>query len=61
MTKIDYEGGKKAVETIVENSAKVEKILTTLADLNKQLDNATNEYEKLNENLSKLEKTYQQL
>ena len=55
MTKIDYEGGKKAVETIVENSAKVEKILTTIADLNKQLDDATTEYEKLNENLSKLE------
>ena len=56
MTKIDYEGGKKAVENIVENSAKVEKILTTIADLNKQLGDATNEYEKLNENLVNLNK-----
>ena len=55
MTKIDYENGKKAVEDIVKNSAKVEKILTTITDLNKQLGDATNEYEKLNKNLSKLE------
>ena len=56
MTKIDYENGKKAVEDIVKNSAKVEKILTTITDLNKQLGDATNEYQKLSENLSKLEK-----
>ena len=56
MTKIDYEGGKKAVQDIVKNSAKVERILTTITDLNKQLGDATNEYQKLNENLSKLEK-----
>ena len=56
MTKIDYEGGKKAVEDIVKNSAKVEKILTTITDLNKQLGDATNEYQKLNGNLRQLEK-----
>ena len=55
MTKIDYEAGKKAVGEIIKNSAKVENILSTISELNKNLDEATKEYNELSSNLAKIE------
>ena len=56
MTKLDYQAGKKAVDEIVKNSAKVENIAKVASSLNESLQTATQNYKEISDGISKLEK-----
>lgn len=56
MTKLDYQAGKKAVDEIIKNSAKIENIAKVASSLNESLQTATQNYKEISDGISKLEK-----